>query len=459
MLTKLLEDIENGKDWEDEIFNIACQIAVSIAQTVFIKIDDEIFKQRDTKKLRSIGKRKRTIITRFGQLTINRHYVNDKEMNCNRFLLDEKLGIEKRKTISPKITSLSTILATLMPFRAANFAVNKLLPRNSSLSHQSIHTALQKEAKQYDEIQKAQTGALFENGEIAPNLKQEEVDTLFIESDGCWVHLQGEKEKDIEVKLAIAYEGLEKIAKDKYQTINKSVFGGNYTSEEFWKGFSTKLNYKYKLSKVKNFFLGGDGASWVKAGGAFFKNPKFYLDKFHQVQSLKRAFGFSSNKPAKALELIEASNFNEAINLLKGEKEDDPKKNEAIDKTIRYLTNNKNYLVKGSEVKGLGAMEGNVDKILATRLKKRGMSWSKSGVHSMIKMIEFRMNESIDSMLDHFLPKVDTGLKSAVRSAKIKVSQKQNQAPGDWLNKAIPALVGPHANRPWAKVLKEIVNS
>lgn len=455
MITKLLEDIKNGKDWEEEIFNIACNIAVILAKLVFTRLDAEMFKLRDTKNLRFVNKREKTLITRFGQITINRNYFKDKEMNCCRHLLDEKLGIEKHKTISPRITSLSTMLATLMSFRVAGFAVSKLLPRSASISHQAIHTNLQKEAKKYDDNQRARMEALFKDGVVPFDLNQKEIDSLFVESDGCWINLQREEKKDMELKLGIAYEGLKQIAKDKFQTVNKLVFGGNYPSEEFWKGFLTKLNYKYKMGSIKNIFLGGDGAPWIKAGVDFLKNPKFYLDKFHQVQALMRAFSFKAEKAAKTLEAIETNKFDEALILLKDEEKANPKKAQIIQKTVTYLTNNKDHLVKGKEIEGLGAMESNIDKTLADRFKKRSMSWTKDGAHNMVKMIELRLNEPIENILTYFVPKQDQELSKAIKA--VKKATKQDS--GEWLNVVMPALVGSHADRPWVKMLRKIAHS
>lgn len=40
----------------------------------------------------------------------------------------------------------------------------------------------------------------------------------------------------------------------------------------------------------------------------------------------------------------------------------------------------------GLSVETMGAIEGNIDKILANRSKKRGMSWSKAGALYLAKI-------------------------------------------------------------------------
>jgi hypothetical protein len=211
------------------------------------------------------------------------------------------------------------------------------------------------------------------------------------------------------------------------------------------------------MNKINNFFLGGDGASWVKTGISYLEKPEFYLDKFHLMKALKKAFSFKREKVTQALKAIETSRFDELLLLLKKEEKVNPEKAKEIKKVARYLTNNKDYLLKEKEIVGLGAAEGNIDKILANRFKKRGMSWTIDGAHNMAKMIEVRLSEPMDKLLYSYMPKLDEKFKNIISEVKLKVKVKED--PGSWLKVAIPAFDGPHASRPWVKTLKEIVYS
>jgi len=42
----------------------------------------------------------------------------------------------------------------------------------------------------------------------------------------------------------------------------------------------------------------------------------------------------------------------------------------------------------------MGAIEGNIDKILANRFKKRGMSWSPSGALNLAKVGQLIINDN-----------------------------------------------------------------
>jgi hypothetical protein len=46
--------------------------------------------------------------------------------------------------------------------------------------------------------------------------------------------------------------------------------------------------------------------------------------------------------------------------------------------------------VDGDGLEGLGAIEGDVDKLVANRMKKRGMNWTIKGAQRMARLISLR---------------------------------------------------------------------
>ena len=47
-------------------------------------------------------------------------------------------------------------------------------------------------------------------------------------------------------------------------------------------------------------------------------------------------------------------------------------------------------VVDGDGLRGLGAIEGIVDRLIADRMKKRGMTWTKQGADRMARLIGLR---------------------------------------------------------------------
>ena len=66
--------------------------------------------------------------------------------------------------------------------------------------------------------------------------------------------------------------------------------------------------------------------------------------------------------------------------------------------------------VTGDGLRGLGAIEGNVDKVVANRMKKRGISWTIKGAQRMTRLIQMGQLHSqitcIDKSTDSQLPEI-----------------------------------------------------
>ena len=115
-------------------------------------------------------------------------------------------------------------------------------------------------------------------------------------------------------------------------------------------------------------------------------------------------------------------------------------------------------------VRGLGAIEGNQSHLFSDRMKDqalgqslskemkdRGMSWTIKGAQRMGKAIELVIelvsNGELKQWCGNRLPD----------SRKPSLSFDLFQSKADWRSRAsLPVLEGPHASRPWAKVMKNL---
>jgi len=107
---------------------------------------------------------------------------------------------------------------------------------------------------------------------------------------------------------------------------------------------------------------------------------------------------------------------------------------------------------EGLPVDTMGAIEGNIDKILANRFKKRGMSWSPSGVLNLAKVGQLIINDD----WDNFWPIKEEELKF-----KHIEPQEQYHLPKEDKydhRYSLPVLIGPHQDRVWVKQLKELIS-
>jgi hypothetical protein len=92
-------------------------------------------------------------------------------------------------------------------------------------------------------------------------------------------------------------------------------------------------------------------------------------------------------------------------------------------------------------------MESNGDKLVANRVKKRGMSWTVAGAQRLAVAIQLSANAELsDWCWQHHRQR--TTAKRA-RPPRRLLPAKNYQ--GQWLQVTLPALTGPHTSRPWAQ--------
>ena len=443
--------------WEEEILNWAYELAQSVAKTLLEEVDEELMKGRD-KDLKVEGLRERWVTTLFGDIKVQRRLYRDSSGN-SRFLLDEAMGLRKRSQVSPKVEELATFLSSYLPFEKCERLLRALLP--DSISHATIHRLVGRVVDPHLEEEEKEIAELFEDG-VIPETEGRIVPYLMVEADGAGIALQREEERRTEVKVGIAYEGWQPVGKDRYKLKEKICYTGIMDGERFWEGFSLALAKKYDLSQVCQVIMGSDGAEWAKEGADLFGGI-FQLDRFHLLRALHRGVGHEL--AGKVYQACIAGDVAKADNLLRQAQEATRGESAKQIAQLRgYLLNNspglRDYRLEvGYEgLRGLGAIEGNVDKLIANRMKKRGMSWTKRGGNRMARLINLREMGQLHLWVNR-RDKRDT---SQIIPVSVKERSEKGRCTGEdqgaWLRVGLPALYGPQANHPWAQALRAIAH-
>ena len=155
---------------------------------------------------------------------------------------------------------------------------------------------------------------------------------------------------------------------------------------------------------------------------------------------------------------MQEGNIPDALLLLEEEKNKNSQKEDELTELMTYITNNAEGInaidrlkEKGLPVDTLGAIEGNIDKILANRFKKRGMSWSPSGALNLAKVGQLIINNDWDDFWPAELEPVPK---------QIELKEENHLPQGNKYDKqySLPVLVGPHQDRNWVKQLKELIS-
>ncbi|MFP3975314.1 MAG: ISLre2 family transposase [Dehalococcoidia bacterium] len=443
--------------WEEAIFHWACDIAQSKAKQFLEETDEELMRERQ-EELQVVGFRERCITTTFGDVKVQRRLYKDRDKNP-RFLLDEHVGLEGGSRASPRVKELATFVCSYLPFRPSEQLLCAVLPQG--ISHTTIHRLVGKVVDPHIAREEEEVRELFEDG-VVPDSEERVVPYLMTEADGTSIALQREKEKRTEVKVGIAYEGWEMESKDHYRLTGKMSYTGIMKGQRFWEGMSLNLAKKYDLPMIDKVIVGSDGAHWAKQGADILKGD-FQLDRFHLRRALLQELKGDVDLANSVYQACARGEVALADSLLATAQDSAQVEDRKEIASLRgYLMDNAEGLadyrigVSHDGLRGMGAIEGNVDKLVATRMKKRGMSWTKRGGDRMSRLINLRESGEIQSWIREAPHKINSPLR---KSSEARTQTKHLPAGADdgaWLEVSMPCLHGPHLNRPWAQVLRQL---
>jgi hypothetical protein len=213
--------------WEEVVFNWTCSLAQEIAKALLESVDEELMKAKE-QSLKVECLKKHRITPVFGHVKVRRRLYRDNNGDF-RFLLDEKMGLDKGCHISPKVKELATFVSSHCPLQRSEEILRAILP--SGISHTTIHRLVGKVTDPSFEAEETEIEEVYEDG-VIPESEGKVVSHLFVEADGTSIALQREKARRAEVKAGIAYEGWHKVSRDRYRVTDKTVYSGIMNGEK-----------------------------------------------------------------------------------------------------------------------------------------------------------------------------------------------------------------------------------
>ena len=399
------------------------------------------------------GRKERQIVTSNGWVLYKRRVYKDSEGQWRR-PLDEMLELASKAHYSLSVKEKAGYLVSELPYRQAASVLSWLV--GTDISHMTTGRLMLKIGQSLNAEEEEKQKGLFERGEEIEAGKTP-AEILYGESDGVWVPLQREAKRKAEVRVGILYTGKKTVAVGRKTLENKVVVTKIVKNSQEWQETMLRTAYEnYDLNMTTQMIVGGDGGSWVSRSFDLLSLPReFVLDRFHLYRDARRAFGFTAQTDAWIHKIRTEGLGSVREDMLAAVSKAPPNQAERIRRFIQYLVNNQDGLMdpdcRAHLTPGfhhLGAIEGNVDKLVVRRLKGRGRSWSLAGLKAMLAVCRHRED------LKHgaFTP----------YEKKLKVSPskvgKVKQDKGEWLQAGVPSFYSSHNNRPWAKVLRESIH-
>ena len=384
----------------------------------------------------------------------------DKKTGKSCYLLDEALSISKNQRISLCRARIEYFLASLSSYREVVEGIRLLIggPR----CHEAIRQSVIKEGKLIIENQEKKLKQI-ENLDYPD---KEAPDTAYIEADATYIGLQhrGKKEKEkLEVKVGVGYTGKEARYASGQSKRLKEKFTFIGTGKDFMRNLSLLAEERLSPSKVKKVIFGGDGDSWITSGiKDYFSSATYILDLYHLYKKFKECLSKRKEEQKVIKDLLLSNQIDKGLlkidQLIRNPY--DLKEKDNLVKLYTYISHNRQgitnqFQLKDQEIRRAGAIESNVNKAIAARFKKRGMSWSIPGALALLKIKETILNNEWDDWWE------------TERERNIKVGRYQPPLSASYFNQetesspivevTIPALRGPDQDKPWLGVLRKLL--
>ena len=440
------------------IFEISQNIARKVFEKVITDIDNYLRKNRERGKLKNSGKREKYFLTRFGDILYLRTRYKDR-CGKSHYLLDEALSIVKNQRISLSRARIECFLSGLSSYREVVEAIKLLIggPR----CHEAIRQSVLKEGKLLLENQEKKLKQI-ENLDYPD---KEAPDTAYIEADATYITLQKKgkgKGGKLEVKVGVGYTGKEARYSSGKSKRLKEKFTFIGTGKDFMEKLSLIAEERFSLSKVKKVIFGGDGDSWITSGiKDYFSSATYILCLYHLYKKFKESLSRRKEEQKLTKDLLLSNQIDKGLSVVDQliRNSYDLKEKDKLVKLYTYISRNRQGITNQFELKDkgierAGAIESNVNKVIASRFKKRGMSWSKTGALALLKIKETVINGEWDKWWE------------TERERNIKVGKYKPPLPASCFKQVpeisplievtIPALSGPDQGKPWVGVLRKL---
>ena len=431
---------------EDTIQRMSVGVGRQMLAGVIEVLDDRIEREVPV-GWRNVGREGRWMLSSLGPIYYQRRIYAD-EQGKRVKPIDELFGLEAYGRMSQRAEEMGAALASCDPYRRAAEQLSYLV--KAPISCTRVQRMVWKVGQRIADGEEAERRRIFEGGAGLEGGRIE-ARVLYGESDGVWVHLQREARRSAEVRVAILSTGRKPVGKGRYRLENKlGMTTLGLSGEEWQEHILREAHRTYDLSQVQQLISGGDGSEWVRHSFDRLELPQeFVLDRFHLLRAARRAYP-KRGEARKVVTRLRREGFESVAPELQGHiQQAEGNARQLLLEFYSYVRNNQEGLLDPeyrtpSCSATLGAIEGNVDKLVVHRMKGRGCSWRLPGVRAMLALL--RHTDQLRAQAYRYLP-LDTPPRSYRTIQFLDVEYAQTT------QASIPAFSGPHQNRPWVKSL------
>ena len=367
--------------------NSTRNIIKSTIVSLFEAIDTEYKDSKDRLLYYYISKTnvKRTIITVVGEISFERTYYKDKNTGKCFFYIDSLFNLPKYDHYDPILKGI---------------AINNAFHTSQAQSAKTTSSIISDITyfSDYDALKDIPRQSIFNwiKKWNVPNIIPDSVDTpenLYVMADEKYIGCQDLK-KDLMIKSFVTFEGIEQVGKHRRKLLNRATFSCNSSSA--WVPFMDFIAKKYDFSKIKNIYLLGDGAYWIREGAKELKlnptnNVNFYLCEFHFKQAIHHITR-DKDERNNLIQLVQNDTKKALIDRINTIILDNPTRQDILNKKLKYLSKNYAAIKRMLSLDFGSSMESHISHLIASFFAARPKGYSSKHIDKYLKLIDFKNN-------------------------------------------------------------------
>lgn len=376
----------------DTLDDKLCEIALNSLKTIFETIDrgyKNSFERKHKYYIKAHSKR--TIMTIFGELTYNKTIYSNKYNEGSYCYLDEFLGLKKYDYFDPYIKALVLEYSANNPYSKVASIINDMIGNRIKIN----------EAVKY--LSRQTIRNIILSSELSKKEYEciEDKEDIYVMADEKFIATQNNNKQDVMVKEIVIFDG--RIKKNNRIALNNKRIFSSFDNNDFLNEALDYLYYVYNTDNIKNIFVMGDGAKWIRNLTSHFKvnnttNVTFNLDKFHYKQALHH---IALNKDIENIlnDYVLNNNkkaFKECCESLTLEH---PHRMDTIQAKEEYILNNWTYINNLHKNNLKCPMESQISHNIADLFSSRPKGYSKKTLQKLLKLrLLYKNNESIKKL-------------------------------------------------------------
>ena len=366
--------------FDDNMNNFIC----SSLKSIFEEIDRQYCNSLERKRKYHIKyKASRTILTIFGEITYHRTFFKSKLNGSCFCYVDRLLGLKKYDYFDPYIKAEILDFVSENNYSKTANHINSLIGNRIAIDNKTSFISRQT-------VRNVILSSIISKPKIK-HLKSTE--SLFIIADEKWIPTQNNNKKKVMQKSIVIFDGFSKKGNRKYLN-NKMTFSGR--DDNFIYETINYIEEAYDMTKLKYFYILGDGATWIKNLKYYFNYNKNItiiqgLDKFHFKQCLWRIFPDKDVYNALS-EYVTSSNKEDFNRLIQEISDLYPNRKEKIDEYKNYINNNWNNILNLYKYDLSCPMESQISHTFAEYFTSRPKAYNKNMINKLIKLRLLKKN-------------------------------------------------------------------